>query len=44
MGLQVLVSLKSINDLDKSFKETLIITVVESLEILPQEGDVSNDS
>lgn len=44
MSRQVFVTLNHIDDFNKSLEKGLVITVVERLEILSQEGDVSNHS
>jgi hypothetical protein len=44
MSLQIFVILDCYNDLDESLKESLVVTVVEGLKILSEEGYISDDS
>ena len=43
MSLQIFVILDCNNDLNESLEERLVVTVVERLEILSKERDVSDD-
>ena len=44
MGVEILISLDSVNDLDEGLKERLVVAVIEGLEVLTEEGYVSDNS